>query len=274
MKQPGSWLYSILPYIDQLPLFQMSASDPTQSTARMAEQPQYSGREKHVHDPADLHELPDAAVGGGLPDKRGFTIHQPAPGTGIVKGDYAANAGDMQYPDSFRVCGIGPTSLAQGDQWTANPGPGQSGADVRPSMLISTGQGMPLAWGPTPYNGIVFQRSEVTMAMVSDGTSNTYLVGEKYCVPNYYATGDDTADTEPYYCGDDNDNQRTGWSQPMQDTPDYYPGTMATISMYGSAHDSGINMAFCDGSVHQISYTIDSHIPGGRALAAAKATRK
>ena len=26
-------------------------------------------------------------------------------------------------------------------------------------------------------------------------------------------------------------------------------------------HDSGINMAFCDGSVHQISYTIDSHIP-------------
>ena len=28
-KQPGSWLYSILPYIDKLPLFQLSASDPS-----------------------------------------------------------------------------------------------------------------------------------------------------------------------------------------------------------------------------------------------------
>jgi len=100
------------------------------------------------------------------------------------------------------------------------------------------------------------------MAMISDGTSNTYLVGEKYVVPNYYATGQDSGDAETYYNGDDDDNQRTGWSQPMQDTPDYYPGTYGSIAMFGSAHDSGINMAFCDGSVHQISYTIDSHIPG------------
>ncbi len=262
LKQPGSWLYSILPYIDELSLFQMSASDPTSQQLVWQNNPSIQGAKNMCTTPLTCMSCPTRRSAVVYPIS--VEIHNPptGTGTGIVKGDYAANAGDMQYPDSFRVCGIGPTSLAQGDQWTANPGPGQWGADVRPSMLISTGQGMPLAWGPTPYNGIVFQRSEVTMAMVSDGTSNTYLVGEKYCVPNYYATGDDTADTEPYYCGDDNDNQRTGWSQPMQDTPDYYPGTMATISMYGSAHDSGINMAFCDGSVHQISYTIDSHIPG------------
>ena len=101
-------------------------------------------------------------------------------------------------------------------------GRGQWGADVRPSMLISRARCLsPGAQLLTTASS--FRHSEVTMAMVSDGTSNTYLVGEKYCVPNYYATGDDTADTEPYYCGDDNDNQRTGWSQPMQDTPGYYP---------------------------------------------------
>ncbi len=100
------------------------------------------------------------------------------------------------------------------------------------------------------------------MGMIQDGTSNTYLVGEKYAVPNFYATNDDTADSETYYNGDDNDNQRTAWLRPMQDTPDYYPSTMTTISLFGSAHETGINMAFCDGSVHQIAYTIDSHIPG------------
>ena len=135
---------------------------------------------------------------------------------------------------------------------------GQWGADSK-SLLTQ----IPLCWGPTPYNGIIFQNSEITMGMIRDGTSNTYLCGEKYCCPNFYATSDDTADTECYFAGDDNDNQRSGWTQPMQDTPDYYPSNMSTVSLFGSAHDTGLNMAFCDGSVHVISYTINSHVPGG-----------
>jgi len=34
------------------------------------------------------------------------------------------------------------------------------------------------------------------------------------------------------------------------------PGVYATQS-FGSAHSDGLNMALCDGSVHQIGYTID-----------------
>ena len=51
----------------------------------------------------------------------------------------------------------------------------------------------------------------------------------------------------------------------MQDTPDWAGSTggkFQGVSMFGSAHSSGLNMAFCDGSVHQIGYEVDSHIPG------------
>ena len=39
---------------------------------------------------------------------------------------------------------------------------------------------------------------------------------------------------------------------PMQDTPGYRLSTG-----FGSAHANGFHMAFCDGSVQMINYTID-----------------
>lgn len=187
----------------------------------------------------------------------------------IVKGDYAGNGGDSVYASSYRACDPGPTTLAEGDAAFAGARfqNGQSwGANynVRGKNITTL---LPPAWGPTPYNGIIFQNSEVTMGMITDGSSNTYLIGEKYCVQAFYATGNDTSDCETIYNGDDDDNERTAWCSPMQDTPDYYseswgtPTTPSTISLYGSAHASGLNFAFCDGSVHQISYSINSNVP-------------
>ena len=66
------------------------------------------------------------------------------------------------------------------------------------------------------------------------------------------------------YVGYDNDIYRTACynptgrivQTPMQDTPGY-----PDSSRFGSAHASGCNMAFCDGAVQPIHYSID---PGGR----------
>ena len=237
-KQPGSWVFSILPYMDNTTLFNMSASNSSTGQLNNVR----SARE-HVHDPADRDELSYAAASGGVSRNRDELCQSSRRQLsqyrqGRLRGEW----GDSVYASSYRACDPGPTTLAEGDAAFAGARfqNGQSwGANynVRGKNITTL---LPPAWGPTPYNGIIFQNSEVTMGMITDGSSNTYLIGEKYCVQAFYATGNDTSDCETIYNGDDDDNERTAWCSPMQDTPDYYseswgtPTTPSTISLYGS----------------------------------------
>lgn len=112
--------------------------------------------------------------------------------------------------------------------------------------------------------GLAILRSEVPMAWITDGTSNTYMVGEKYLNPDSYLSGTDWADNESMYAGEDNDTNRTTYCPvplpvdydsdhtSMQDTPG-----VENDYTFGSAHAGSCNMCICDGSVRSISYTID-----------------
>jgi prepilin-type N-terminal cleavage/methylation domain-containing protein/prepilin-type processing-associated H-X9-DG protein len=108
----------------------------------------------------------------------------------------------------------------------------------------------------TNFPGIHFDRSQVRMSEVTDGLSNTFMVGEKYLNPTNYENGQDAADNENLYCGFDNDNSRsTGpqWTVPRQDSK-----LLASYQVFGSAHPGGFNMTMCDGSVRNIQYNIDA----------------
>lgn len=105
------------------------------------------------------------------------------------------------------------------------------------------------------FPGILFDKSKIKLAEITDGTSNTFMVGEKYLSPNAYTTGTDAADNENLYVGFDNDNSRsTGatYFPPRQDTK-----LLANIQVFGSAHPGGFNVVMCDGSVRVIQYSID-----------------
>jgi prepilin-type processing-associated H-X9-DG protein len=106
--------------------------------------------------------------------------------------------------------------------------------------------------------GVVYCGSMTKMADISDGSSNTYLAGEKYLDPDYYFTGQDGSDNESALSGDNPDITRWGdrsfGQPPMQDTPGV---TGAYGGIFGSAHANGFQMAFCDGSVQMMSYSID-----------------
>ena len=93
------------------------------------------------------------------------------------------------------------------------------------------------------------------MASITDGASNTYLIGEKNVNADaYFDASLDPADSGSIYLAHNWATCR--WTYrgyyPLQDRP----GATYAVS-FGSAHSGGFNMVFCDGAVHTISYTID-----------------
>jgi prepilin-type N-terminal cleavage/methylation domain-containing protein len=152
--------------------------------------------------------------------------------------DYGVNCGSINPWDPF-----GPGSYEQGDQWE-----------------------MDGTWekNEVDQNGISAQRSKIRMAQISDGTSNTYCVGERYLNAQQYNIGKASDDDQYWAMGQDRDVIRyaIAGALPLQDRPGY-----DSIRSFGSAHAATFNMVYCDGSVHGISYSIDMavHIArGGR----------
>jgi Protein of unknown function (DUF1559). len=145
--------------------------------------------------------------------------------------DYAINCGSQSSNERM----AGPPDLATGDSPTY------------------TGWAVPAA----SDDGISYERSEVRREHVRDGTSNTYLICEKYLQPEKYTTGTSPADNENLYVGYDNDNFRSTHTSypPRRDTP----GVDSTFWM-GSIHSFGFQVVMCDGSVHSINYNIDPNV--------------
>ena len=114
--------------------------------------------------------------------------------------------------------------------------------------------------GPPPQSpgadGIIFPGSCVKFSDITDGTSNTYLCGEKYAVPDCYENNSTSAgvyygDNEFALLGDNEDITRWTADMAIEDRPGYY-----TRGLFGSSHINGFQMAFCDGAVQLMSYSL------------------
>jgi type II secretory pathway pseudopilin PulG len=227
-RQPGSWIYNILPYLDQQPLHDIGMG-----LAASAKTTVFTQREAT---PLEMLGCPTRRKVGTEPNVYylggGFAYNMSAPSQ-WTRSDYAVNTGDYEYGYGCEVgSGFGvPTSLNQADdpgfQWL--------------SMVNVT--------GPS------FMRSEINLADITDGASSTYLVGEKYVSPDYYETGQDLGDNEGMYMGFANNVSRETQEPPLPDTP----GRMHW-GVFGAAHSEILHMAMCDGSVAPISYNIDPKI--------------
>jgi prepilin-type N-terminal cleavage/methylation domain-containing protein/prepilin-type processing-associated H-X9-DG protein len=251
-RQPGGWLYNILPYLELQSLHDLGAD---QGVAGSSSRP---GLVRRVSTPVETFICPTRRVAAAFPYTLGgsypFINLSPQP-TIVGRTDYAASGGDTYY---YAWCERVPATLADGDAMTEEQ------------------------WSPLQgyyTSGIIYRRSKVKLVDVQDGAANTYLAGEKYINPDHYSDGTSPSDNVAWDMGWANDIIR--WSgraassspgdkghadatcQPMEDTP-----ALEVYMNFGSAHAAGFNMAFCDGSVHAIGYSIDletHHRLGNRA---------
>jgi type II secretory pathway pseudopilin PulG len=104
------------------------------------------------------------------------------------------------------------------------------------------------------YDGVIVRArvapARVTPQMVSDGLSNTMLVGEKWVSNKTYQLGT-VSDDCGWADGWDTDVVRLTMYAPQSDTSPNGNGWS-----FGSAHPVGINAVFGDGSVRTIRYEI------------------
>ncbi len=107
------------------------------------------------------------------------------------------------------------------------------------------------AWGKTDYaaNGPLLRGLGLCrpISVVTDGTSQTILVGEKALHPSIPLSGSWFQD-EPFFLGNSPGVRRSGVAI-IRDAP-----TLEFIGNWGAVHPSGANFAFVDGSVRSLRY--------------------
>jgi prepilin-type processing-associated H-X9-DG protein len=249
-RQPGGWLYNILPFLELQSLHDLGIDQEIQPKSLRPGFPQ------RLSTPVAAYICPSRrpVMAFPYPFWSSYSYMNVADAIRpkfVGRSDYCGSSGDTPYP--FKGQKGPPATLAVGDTMD----------DILWSMhygFYST--------------GIFHLRSLTKLRDIRDGLSNTYLVGEKYINPDNCLDGTSTEDNVTWDVGYANDVLR--WSgicdtvsatdpgraprtsteiayyAPAQDTA----GVQANLK-YGSPHPGSFDMLFCDGSVRQASYTVD-----------------
>ena len=258
-EQPGGWSFNVLPYIEEASVRELV--DGIDATTNRAE---YQARMLQiVQTPIPVYSCPsrrearlypfDVSGKSGVKTYLAENLTICRSGScQVARTDYAGNAGNVYLQDN-----------------AGNEGP----ADVADAATYSN-------WITDSQNGVTYQRSMVRLAQITDGTSKTALIGEKYLSPRDYdgsrgtSLDPDDLDDQNIFVGHDVDNLRyTGMRDnagvaivftPAKDSDSLIASVTYDKSnptyigpAFGSAHPGTMNMAFCDGSVQSVNYDVD-----------------
>ena len=204
--QPGGWLFNILPYIEESTLYkkQQGLTGTTLQSAAIsvAQTPlncMYCPSRRPVQtypqrtDLVGYSNTDDALIGGAMGcanpgqavavfDASAITLATSvATGlTSVARSDYAGNG--FSY-SSYPQTGVGLTVLGK----LLSLGTYQSAQSMTPSLTEALRALLTVQ--PAGQGGIFYYCLSTSMAQISDGTSNTYLCGEKYIDANNYLNG-------------------------------------------------------------------------------------
>jgi prepilin-type N-terminal cleavage/methylation domain-containing protein len=245
-RQPGSWCYQLLPFIEETARAGLGkgykCTDP-QSRALIGQM---------VATAVPLFYCPTRRAAQPYPQgPRELRNYDPPPMAG--KTDYGANFTDLR---NYQTNDVGPKSLADYDThiWK------HSGTDfIRQAHTNYNSK------SPTGHTGVIYQRSEIKFRQITDGTTYTYLLGERNLDPNRYEEGQPPHDDQNMYVGHNEDNlcatmvwfpgfENTG--APIRPPRPDTPGLVHNLG-FGGPHPGGWIALFCDGSVRFLPYEME-----------------
>lgn len=250
-QQPGGWIYSVGPHMEEQVVFNLGAGLPwNRKVKELAKQ--MAAVVPLFNCPSRRGAKAYPAYGpSGDPCERAPKNSELPPE--IAKTDYAINGG-----------------IDEG--W--NDGAGGSGGSPEVVCLTSVGFGGATSPGTYPecnwhitdgptywrrFNGVSGWRIGARAAQIIDGVSHTLLVAEKLMQPRYYehSCPNSTAkgnggDNSSMYQGWDIDTVRTGG---LERDYDARSATTSTGNFFGGPHATAM-VAFCDGSVHSMAYDV------------------
>ena len=233
-KQPGGWVYNVLSYLEEQTTRDIGAG------LSAIEKKKQLGLVKAQVIP--IFHCPSRRASQVYPSKGG-SFHNSIEPDLVAKSDYAANEG------SALIFGEGATVECL-NGFAANNCKWEFQNSSWDNAFFLNRQ-------KTFFNGVISVRSEIRAAQVTDGTSHSVIIAEKYMNPNKYLTGDDGSDSHSMYQGHDKDVTRimskfSSFSS-FQDRPGFGTGSHS----FGSTHSGGFYAAMCDGSVQMITYEIE-----------------
>jgi prepilin-type N-terminal cleavage/methylation domain-containing protein len=225
--QPGGWHFNILPFTEYKGLHDLGKG--AAQSSKLAEGlvvsqsivPTFVCPTRHGAK-AFTRNHPTAFI----------NINDPMPRP-VGRSDYAANAGSTFY----------------------NTNPGDANSALSSKFDWSTVAGT-LNSTSEPSTGVIFRASALPLEKITDGTSRTYLIGERYLSPDCYDESTCCDNDQGWDEGYDYDTNRGTAEAPMRDQP----GVSGCMTIFGSAHAAGFNMAFCDGTVRKINFDIDPNV--------------
>lgn len=251
-NQPGGWVFNLLPYVEEYPLYDGTTDgDPNLMTRK-----QRRGAKLIVETPLKIINCPSRRPNVPYPLTSSFSgndgfFNAVTPSV-AGRSDYAINSGHIYNEWGKNIFGRGPRGYDEADSWTINK---FWGGD-QPAFINKVP-------GSFAMTGISYERSEVAIRQITDGLSNTYLVGEKFVPYREYLTGGNLGDNETWCTGFNNDNYRKSSrfvdeeileARPIPDTDLI---SAEGEARFGSAHPTVWNVVLCDGSVKEMSYSID-----------------
>ena len=117
-------------------------------------------------------------------------------------------------------------------------------------------------YDPDTYSGVLFLNSEVGLAEITDGTSNTLIIGERDGAP---AGDSGQLRAAATWCAGREANFLNQCLAPISQAPDYTINTVSSnisgrFNAISSQHPGGVTFGRADGSVDFVTETVNGNV--------------